>query len=56
MAKRFLWDLTRRELMQGVRAFLKATKLDSGSIAGAYSLYDCVTAEWQKAKRKHHNG
>ncbi len=48
--KRFLWNLSYDELNKGLKAFMKATRLTSGSIIGAYNLYDAIRQEWTRAK------
>lgn len=52
MAKRFLWDLTRKEVMKGVKAFIHATDLKAGSIGDSYDLYSAALREWQRAKAR----
>jgi len=47
--KRFLWELTEEEVTEGIHAFMRKTKLRSGSIAGIYSIYEAIYREWKKA-------
>lgn len=56
ISPRFLWQLSRREVMEGVKAFMRSTGLRSGSLSGAYDLYSAALHEWQKAKRKNNDG
>lgn len=50
MTRRFLWDLTYKELSKGVKAFIDATGLHSGSILGSYDLYKTIEQEWTRAR------
>jgi len=48
---KFLWDLSKLEVLRGVKAFLKETGVQSGSIIGYYNLYKAVLKEWEKSRQ-----
>jgi len=48
---KFLWDLSKIEVLEGVKAFLKETGVSSGSIVGHYNLYRAILREWEKARQ-----
>jgi len=48
---KFLWDLSKIEVLEGVKAFLRETGVQSGSIIGYYDLYKAVLKEWEKARQ-----
>jgi len=37
--------------MKGIKAFMEATNLQSGSIIGYYNIYEAILEEWRKAKK-----
>ena len=39
---KFLWDLSKIEVLRGIRAFLRETGISAGSIVGYYNLYKAI--------------
>jgi len=50
--KRFLWNLRRKDVMNGCKAFITATRLKAGSIDGGYNLYTAILHEWMTAQAR----